>query len=196
VTEKKNESPAAGKTEAEDKIQVSKKEYEELQARVKELEALKDKFLRSAADFDNAKKRLMRERDEFIKFGQENLIRSLLPVVDNMERALAHAGEEKDSNAKALVTGLQMVWRQLMEILKGQGLTRIKTAGEKFDPHWHEAVGHVEEKGKEDEIVEEVEPGYKLHDRLLRAAKVKIRVSPSRARVDFKSEEDKQDEIT
>ena len=101
------------------------------------------------------------------------LIRELLPVLDNFERALSHAEETKDS--KGIKAGVQLVYKQLNEALKAQGVKRMKTAGEIFDPHQHEAVGFVDEPGREDEIVEEVEPGYFLHDRLLRAAKVRVR---------------------
>ncbi len=176
-----------------DEITLSRAEYEALFAKVKELEAGKDQFLRAAADFENAKKRLTRERDEIVKFSQENLIRDLLPVLDNLERALSHAGEIKDSAAKGVVAGIQMVFKQLQEVLKGQGLKRLQTVGEKFDPHQHEAVTFLHEEGKEDEIVEEIQPGYFLHQRLLRAAKVKVRVHPQ---ANSSESEEKQEEIT
>ena len=171
-----------------DEIVLPRKDYDELLARAKELEAMKDRYLRSAADFDNAKKRLMREREEFVKFSQEAMVRELLPVLDNFERALAHAADPKGEHLKGLIAGIQMVHKQLGEILKNQGLKRLKTAGEIFNPHHHEAVAFVHEPGKEDEIVDEVEPGYFLHDRLLRAAKVRVRRSSPA--------EEKQDEIT
>lgn len=147
---------------------------------------MRERFLRSAADFENAKKRLAKERDEFVKFNQENLLRELLPVLDNFERALSHVPENLEGPVKAVLTGVQMVFKQVAEILKNQGARRIASVGEIFDPHQHEAVGYVHDKGRENEIVEEVEPGYFLHDRLLRAAKVRVR----------HSEEEKPDEIT
>ena len=173
-------------------VTLSQADYDALLARLKELEGMKEQLQLAAADFDNAKKRLAREREDFMKFGQESLIRDLLPVIDNFERALAHAGKDHHGHVKNLVTGIQMVLKQLQEILKSRGLRRLETVGKMFDPHLHEAVAHVEERGKEDEIVEEVEPGYRLHDRLLRAAKVKVRVSSSKAH----KEEEKQEEIT
>ncbi len=166
-----------------DEVHLSRTEYEDLLARLKELEGMKDRFLHSAADFDNAKKRLMRERDEFVKFSQENLVRHILPVLDNFERALSHAramdsGKNTSDNLKGIVAGIEMVFKQLADILKKQGLVRQQTIGQLADPHQHEVVGHVHEEGKDDEIVEEIEPGYLLHDRLLRAAKVRVRQSP------------------
>ena len=186
---KENQAPP------QDEIVLPRAEYESLLARLNELEGMKEKLLRSAADFDNAKKRLLKEREEFIKFSQENLIRQLLPILDNFERALAHAGEVKDSSVKGIVSGIQMVYKQVSELLKNQGLKRLKVVGEKFDPHLHEAVGHAEQEGREDEIVEEIEAGYSLHDRLLRAAKVRVRVSPS-SKKKFQPQEEKQEEIT
>lgn len=168
-------------------ITVSRQEYEDLTKRLTELEALRERLMLSAADFENAKKRLTRERDEFVKFSQENILKEILPVVDNFERALAHAGEANEKNLKGIVSGVEMVLKQLSEILKNQGLKRIKTVGEKYDPHMHEAVGFVHEKGPEDIIVEELQSGYILHDRLLRAAKVRVRMPP---------QEEKQEEIT
>lgn len=171
--------------EASDNVTLPRKELDSLNARLKELEDLKDKLLRSAADFENAKKRLAREREDFVRFAQENLIRSLLPVLDNFERALAHAAQPSGDitpreieHVKAMVSGIEMVYRQLSEILKGQGLVRIKTEQEIFDPQKHEAVAYHQEEGKDHEILEEIEAGYLLGGRLLRAAKVKIRVVP------------------
>ena len=134
--EKKHDEPEKPKTEAAkpegengEEVRLSRKEFDTLQARLNELEGLREKFLRAAADFDNAKKRLLRERDEFVKFSQENLIRHLLPVMDNFERALSHAPEGKDAQQKALISGIQMVYKQLSELLKNQGLVRLETIG-------------------------------------------------------------------
>lgn len=172
----------------------SHEEVESLKARVTELEGMRERLLLAAADFENAKKRLVREKEEFVRFSQERLIRELLPVLDNFERALAHApGATQDPGAKAVLTGIQMVFKQLEEILKSQGLRRMKALGELFDPHHHEAVGYVEGKGKEHEIVEEVEAGYSLHDRLLRAAKVRVRGHQAES---SPSSEEKVDELT
>ena len=182
--EEKNAPPPSAPEAEGEKAALSRQEHEELLRRLKELEDLRDRFMRGAADFENAKKRLARERDEFVKFSQEGILRGLLPVLDNFERALAHAGDSKDP----IAAGIQMVFKQMNEILKNQGLVRFKAAGELFDPRRHEVVSFVPGGGREDEIVEEVEPGYFLHDRLLRAAKVRVRSS--------KSPEEKTEEIT
>ncbi|HOW59147.1 MAG TPA: nucleotide exchange factor GrpE [Candidatus Omnitrophota bacterium] len=184
-----------------DKVEISKQEYEDLKKKVQELEGLREKFLHAAADFENAKKRNARDKEEFIKFSQERIMRELLPVLDNFDRAIGHVnavsvtanGEEAlQQNFKTLLSGVQMVQKQLFDILKRNGLKRLETIGQKFDPHMHEAVAHVAEEGKEDHIVDELESGYMLHERLLRAARVRVRLSPKQA----DPSETKKDEIT
>jgi len=178
---KSKESADAEKSQAVSRdVVLPRQEYEALLEKLKEFEGLKDKMLRVAADFENARKRLTRERDEFAKFAQENLISRLLPILDNFERALIHAVEVEDPKAKGLITGIQMVLKQLSDIFKNQGLKRVETVGKHFDAHLHEVVSYVEGEGVDHEIVEEVEPGYILHERLLRAAKVRVRIIPSK----------------
>lgn len=163
-------------SEAQAKI-LPLKEYEALAAKLAELEGMKDRMLRTAADFDNAKKRLAKEKEEFVKFADEKLIRGLLPVLDNLERALAHAGEN-GASVSGFLTGVERVHKQLLDFLKAHGLKRVPVRGEMFDPHLHEAVSYVHEPGKENEIVDEVQAGYFLHERLLRAPKVRVRAHP------------------
>ncbi|OGW84304.1 MAG: nucleotide exchange factor GrpE [Omnitrophica bacterium GWA2_52_8] len=173
--------PAPGPSEAADsEITLKKSEYQNLLARLQELEALREKLLRSAADFENAKKRLAREKDEFLKFCQENLIREMLPVLDNFERALAHAGEP-GAGQRTWVDGIRMVQKQIEGILKQHGLKRLETKGKKFDLHLHEVVAHAGGDGNDEVIVDEIQAGYLLHDRLLRAAKVRVGSAPAHA---------------
>lgn len=163
---------------AAETVQLTKAEHEALLKQIEELSAKKDQMLRTAAEFENAKKRLEREKSEFIKFNQESFIKELLPIVDNFERALSHTSELEDKKAKSIITGIEMVLKQLQDILKRQGLTRVETVGKKFDPHLHEALAHVEEEGEDEIITDEIESGYMLHDRLIRAAKVRVRKAP------------------
>ena len=208
--EKGGQDPAAEKSHSPDaktaapngKIEIPAQEYEDLKKKVQELEGLREKFLMAAADFENAKKRNAREKDDFIKFSQERILREILPVLDNFERAVDHANaasanssayEDLRQNLKTVIAGVERVQKQLFDILKMHGLKRIETKGQTFDPHFHEAVAHVSEEGKEDQIVDELESGYMLHDRLLRAAKVRVRVSPQEKPA---TSGGKQDEIT
>lgn len=175
----------AGKAHSKE-IRLSAAEYEKLTSRIKELEEVKEKMLRTAADFENAKKRLLRDREDTLKFGQEKLIRGLLPVLDNLTRALGHAdpgGAEavpEDNKYGGVRAGIEMIFKQLAEVLKNEGLVRVDTAGQAFNPHLHEAVAYVHEEGPEDMIVDEIEPGYLLQGRLLRAAKVRVRIAPAK----------------
>ncbi len=171
---------AQGPGEAGQNISVPRADYEALTQRLEELEGLKDKLMRSAADYENAKKRLVREREEFVQYSREAILRSLLPVIDNLERAMMHAADnDQGGSAKNLVAGIQRVVKQFGEILKSQGLMRIETAGKIFDPHLHESIGFVKEAGRDHEIVDEIEAGYLLGEKLLRAAKVRVRISES-----------------
>jgi len=116
--------------------------------------------------------------------------------MDNFERALVHAGEDKEHNLKALVTGIHLVLKQMMDVLKAQGLEKIPALGSPFDPHVHEAIAYVQEDGKEDEVVDEIESGYLLNGRLLRAAKVRVRTHQAQTPQSSDGGEEKQEEIT
>lgn len=198
----KQEPVSAQSSVKNGKVEVPAQEYEDLKKKVQELESLREKFLLAAADFENAKKRNAREKEDFIKFSQERILKELLPVLDNFARAVGHANtasanasayEDLRQNLKTVISGVERVQKQLVDILKAHGLKRIETVGQSFNPHFHEVVAHVPEAGQEDQIVDELEPGYMLHDRLLRAAKVRVRVSP-KEKPD--TPEEKQDEIT
>ncbi|MGE4232236.1 MAG: nucleotide exchange factor GrpE [Bacteriovoracia bacterium] len=142
----------------------------------KQLEESKNKYLYLYADFENFKKRAIKERSEFLKFGHEGLIRELLQVVDNLTRALDSQSQDQKTN-EALMSGLQMVKQQFLEVLAKFGVSPIQTVGEKFDPTVHEAV---EQEATSDEksgsVLREHQKGYLLHGRLLRPARVVVGV--------------------
>jgi molecular chaperone GrpE len=125
---------------------------------------------RAEADFANYKKRVEQERAEFAHFANASLISALLPVVDDFERALENAAA--DPEAGTWVEGVQLIYRKLRSVLEDHGLTEIEAEGSKFDPHLHEAVMCVE--GEEGIVCEELQKGYRLRDRLLRPAMVKV----------------------
>lgn len=177
--------------EKDDTVTLSRQEYEKLIEQANELEAARDSLLRRAADYDNARKRLAKEREEFVLFSQERLLRELLPILDNFQRALTHS----ELFNEQLVAGIQLIEKQLLDVLKSHGVKRFDSEGERFDPHLHEAVGHVVGEGPEGVVVEEVAAGYKLHDRVLRPAKVKIRAGRE-AKEGQAAEEEKEEEIT
>lgn len=176
---------------------LSREEFEQWVNKVEELEGMRERMLRSAADFENAKKRLAREKEDYVRYSRESFIRELLPVLDNFERALSHAGEIQEENQAGIVTGIQMVLKQLNDILKNHGLKKMETLGATFDPHFHEAVAYVQEEGESDIIMDEIESGYLLHDKLLRAAKVRVRIAPQNTAYNPSQDVDeKRDEIT
>lgn len=123
------------------------------------------------ADFENYKKKVLKERDEFSKYANEKLIFKLLEVLDNLERALSSASGGK----KPLVTGVEMILKQLQGILEWEGVTPIQALGEIFDPHKHEAVMSVTTgKYPENSVVEELQKGYSLKSKVIRPALVKV----------------------
>jgi molecular chaperone GrpE len=154
-------------------VTVSKTEYESLKAKAAEADALQDKYLRASAEFENARKRLDKERNDFLRYANESLVLELLPILDNLEIAERHIKEAKDF--KAVQEGVDMIQAQIQAFLKDIGLERIKVLGQKFDPHLHEAIETEDDAGKDDgTIVGELKPGYMFNGRLLRPAAVKI----------------------
>lgn len=138
-----------------------------------ELEDTKDKFLRGLADFDNYRKRVARERAQLTRCANEDLIKRLLDVVDNIERALSAASESEDF--EGFKKGMELIYEHLKGILTNEGLCPIVCLGEPFDPNYHEAVMALEKEGHEsDKVVEEVQKGYMLDGRVIRPSKVVV----------------------
>jgi len=132
-----------------------------------------ERWIRERADLENQKKRTTRERQDAERFGTESLVKDLLPVVDNLERAVRSA--EGGGNGKPLVEGVQLVLKALLDALQRHGVERVRAAGEPFDPTRHEAVAHVESPSHAPNLViDEHQAGYRLHDRLLRPALVTV----------------------
>ncbi|MBS2018617.1 MAG: nucleotide exchange factor GrpE [Deltaproteobacteria bacterium] len=132
----------------------------------------KDQWMRSAADFDNFRKRTRRELDDTRKAGREELLKDLLPVFDNLERAIASA--DRATEVKPVADGLKMVLRQFMDTLGRSGITKVSTTGSMFDPSVHEAIQQIESDEPAGTIVSEVQPGYQQGERLIRAAMVVV----------------------
>ena len=147
--------------------------YEKLKEEKAELYG---RLLRKQAELDNFRKRAQREKEEFRQHATEDLIRSLLPVLDGFERALR---QRAPPIPETFYQGMELIHRQLSDVLTRAGLEAIETSGQLFDPHYHQAVETVEEAARRDqEIVEELQRGYKLKHRLLRPAIVKVAVKP------------------
>lgn len=186
--EKENKEMETNQSKPTDEVRLQKAEYENLLKKIQELENLKEQMLRSAADFENAKKRIGKEREDYFKYALEGFFYELLPVLDNFERALLHQND--DPAQKAVWSGIELIRKQLAEVLKAQGLIRMDVLKKPFDPNVHEAIEEiVSEKETDHTVAEEVIAGYMLSGKLLRPAKVKVFVKQKSAQEDEKIEE-------
>ncbi|SDI94396.1 nucleotide exchange factor GrpE [Salimicrobium halophilum] len=148
-------------------------ELTELEKVEQERDEVKEKLLRLQADFENFRRRVQKEKETDRKYKSQSLAEELIPVLDNFERALQT--EVKEESAQGFVDGIKMVYNQLWSALEKEGVEEISAKGEPFDPHVHQAMMQVEEEGVESNTVTEVlQTGYKLHDRVIRPAMVKV----------------------
>ena len=159
---------------AAEPVMLSAEEHARLLEQVQQAESQKDQYLRSLAELENSKKRLSRDRDDAIRFAAQRFAQELLPVLDAISQALVAV--DKQTDADAVVKGVHLIHRQLVGVLEKEGVKRIPTVGERFDPHRHEAVGQVDasEEYEDGVIVEEIQVGYTLHDKVLRPALVRV----------------------
>jgi len=151
---------------------------QELQSKLdekdREIADLKDKYLRALADGENARKRIRQQSEESARIQKEGLLRDLLPVVDNLERAIG-AARDGANDSRVIVEGVQMVLRSLLDFLKTHGVVPIVSAGQPFDPARHEAVDHVaSDAHPPNTVVNEFHRGYLIGDRVLRPAGVTV----------------------
>ena len=136
----------------------------------RERDALQDRLLRTAAEFDNYRKRMDRERRDLAEYTAGEAIKDLLPIIDNLERALQASAQDDP-----LRKGVELIHKQMVEMLRKRGVTPIEALGADFDPHLHQAVAYEEVPGaREGEVVGVMAKGYKLGDRLLRPALVRV----------------------
>ena len=150
----------------------------ELEERLEELERERDEYLndlkRVAADFENYRKRVLRDQESLVARAHERLVKELLPVLDDLERALAAAEEHEEAK---LEEGVRLVHRELATALEREGLAKIETSG-RFDPHVHEALLSQPSEAEEGSVLEVVQKGYRLGDRVLRPARVVVAAGP------------------
>jgi molecular chaperone GrpE len=169
----KGKEPDAKHTE-EKTVSIKESEYLELKQEAGKAKEYWDKILRLQADFDNTRKRLDREKQDFVKFANEGMIVELLNVLDDLERTLDLGGvEQKDLSV--FLKGIEMILAHLYDMLKSYGVKPIEAEGKIFDPNYHEALMQVENNDlPEHTIVEELQKGYLLNDKVIRTAKVKV----------------------
>ncbi|MGA9670689.1 MAG: nucleotide exchange factor GrpE [Terracidiphilus sp.] len=162
---------AEGETVENPAEPVSRGEFDKLKG---ERDQLLDRLARQQAEFENARKRGERERTEFREFATGSVVEQFLPVLDNFELALKH-----DSTAEQMRHGVELIVKQMQEALRQLQVTPVPTVGEVFDPRVHEALGSVERDDLPDQhVAEEIRPGYKLRERLLRPALVRVVHNP------------------
>ncbi|QYR10976.1 nucleotide exchange factor GrpE [Prevotella sp. Rep29] len=170
VSEAEDTTPQEEETENEEEAE----EKDPLEAANEEIEQLKDKFLRTVAEFENYKKRTLKEKTELILNGAEKTVDAFLPVVDDFERALITA--EKADDVAALKEGMELIYKKFMKTLEGLGVKKIETEDADFDVDYHEAVAMVpaaddDKKGK---VIDCIQTGYTLNDKVIRHAKVAV----------------------
>lgn len=173
--ENTGDSPRETDPAREEKAEVKEEEeaLKNLEARVAEVN---DKYIRLAAEFDNYRRRTAKERLELISTAGEDIIKGMLPVLDDCERALQVLRES--GSDKAAVEGTELIYNKLMTFLKGRGLSVIEALGKELDTDFHEAVAQlpVQESDRKNKIVDVIQQGYKLNDKVIRFAKVVVGV--------------------
>lgn len=165
---------AKTETETDKKLERLKSEVEAARA---EAETARDRMLRTVADYENYKKRLEKEKREFVKYANEKFIKDLLPSLDDLERAI-DSSNDLDS-LESFREGVKIIYKQLNNILKKHNVTPIEATGVKFDPNLHEALMHMPSEEPKNTVVQEYQKGYKLHERVIRPSKVVVSAGSS-----------------
>lgn len=159
---------------AEEKAEEKEDEKDPLALAQEEAATLKDKYLRSVAEFDNYRKRMLKEKTELILNGGEKVITAILPVLDDMERAIENG--KKTDDAAVLQEGMELIYQKLMKTLEGQGVKKMDTIDADFNTDVHEAIAMVPGMGddKKGKVIDCVQTGYTLNDKVIRHAKVAV----------------------
>ena len=164
---------AETKDQTDEMVKISRSELEDLRKQAAADSEYHDKMLRTMADMENLRKRLDRDRKDYINYANREMISELLPVLDNFDRALKSV--EKTEESAPYLQGVEMIYKQLEELLKKQGMEEIKALGEPFNPHLHEAVQTEEtDSCPEDTILDVILKGYLFRGNMLRPAAVKV----------------------
>ncbi|MEC1024017.1 nucleotide exchange factor GrpE [Bacillus paralicheniformis] len=170
TAEAEQTAPEADAPAEDTQTEMLEKQLKELQERLEEKE---NKLLRVQADFENYKRRARLDLEAAEKYRSQRIISDLLPALDNFERALQI--DPDNEQTKSLLQGMEMVHRQILDALKNEGVEQIPSVGEQFDPNMHQAVMQVEDEAYESNaVVEELQKGYKLKDRVIRPSMVKV----------------------
>ena len=153
----------------------TKKTKVNLKQNIEEINNLRNQLVRLRADFDNFQKRTETQKYELVKLANAELVNQILPILDNFKRAASHAPAIENQNIANWITGIQAIERQIEEVLMRNGLVEIKTEkGQVFDPNLHEAISHESNNLPVDTIIEVVETGYMLNEKVIRPTKVRV----------------------
>jgi len=167
----KNELSEKDISEPLDPFKVMEEKVESLENEAKETH---DRLLRVSAEFENYKKRAAREMNDFRKFANESFVKAMLPVIDNLDRAIESSNNEKHTDS-SVVVGVNMTLKEILKVLEQFGVKRFDSLGDTFDPGLHQAVMQEEtDRHAENSVVKELQKGYMIHDRLLRPAMVVV----------------------
>jgi molecular chaperone GrpE len=169
--EKKNPSEKEGLGEKNELTPMEKLQVQ-LEEKTRESTQYFDKWLRLRAEFENYKKRMQKEKGDLMKFGNESLLKALLPVLDNLNRAIEHGKKAKENSS--ILEGVEMVQKEFLNILERFGVKPVEAVGEMFDPEKHEAISHEENELDSNRVIASLQDGYFYHDRLLRPARVVV----------------------
>jgi molecular chaperone GrpE len=175
---KNQDNPQKQSKAAEDKtVTLKESEYAQLKQEALKGEEYWDKYVRLQADFENTRKRWERDKSELLRYANDDLLCDLLNVVDDLERSV-ELSQEKHEDFTAFLKGVEMILAHLHDLLKSNGVSPINALGKPFDPNLHEALMQVEDQNKpEHTVVEELQKGYLLNNKVLRTAKVKVAVT-------------------
>ncbi len=174
TTRAENNENVEDSEKSENAEQSESEEKDPLEAAQNEIDTLKDKYLRSVAEFDNYRKRTLKEKAELILNGGEKSISAILPVIDDMERAIANG--EKTEDPAVLREGMELIYHKMMKALEGLGVKKIETENADFNTDLHEAVAMVPGMGddKKGKVIDCMQTGYQLNDKVIRHAKVAV----------------------
>ena len=170
-TAEQTEKAAKGKKKKEKGYTFTREQVEQMELAAKQLESVKDQFVRQTAEYENYRKRTTKEKDALYQDAKADTIKAFLAVYDNLERAVAAPGDEESPHKK----GLEMIFHQYQDILKNLGVTEIEAQGQPFDPEKHNAVMHIEDENLGESVVAQVfQAGFMLGDKVIRHAIVQV----------------------
>lgn len=174
TTEEQETPEAAEEQETPEAAEEQENQENSEEPELSELEQLKDKYLRAVAEFDNYRKRTLKEKTELILNGSENTVKAILPVIDDMERAIENG--EKTDDPQVLKEGMELIYQKFLKVLEGLGVKKIDTEGKDFDVDYHEAIAMVPGLGddKKGKVLDCVITGYMLNGKVIRYAKVAV----------------------